>query len=104
MNKISISEDSSCKLHGLPEPKIDATNFDLENNADYIENCKTKYNEMYTQLNQDQKKIFSGVTNGTNKLFFINGPGGTGKTFLYKTLIYYFVSSNRKFLSMPGLE
>lgn len=41
-------------------------------------------------LNAEQFAVFHTVTHtielGTSKVFFINGPGGTGKTFLYRTI------------------
>lgn len=46
------------------------------------------------QLNVDQKYAFKYIINAVymrpeskKKLFFIDGPGGTGKTFLYKVLL-----------------
>ncbi|KAK8815284.1 hypothetical protein WA158_003496 [Blastocystis sp. Blastoise] len=48
----------------------------------------------YQILNREQKEIFDRImvsVNNTqphnNNMFFIDGPGGTGKTFLYNTLI-----------------
>ncbi|KAK8811535.1 hypothetical protein WA158_003269 [Blastocystis sp. Blastoise] len=48
----------------------------------------------YQMLNREQKEIFDRImvsVNNTqphnNNMFFIDGPGGTGKTFLYNTLI-----------------
>jgi superfamily II DNA or RNA helicase len=41
-------------------------------------------------LNGDQRHAFTcivnSVTNDVGKLFFLNGPGGTGKTFVYNTV------------------
>ena len=43
-------------------------------------------------LNSDQHlafdKIIPAVTNSTGEAFFLHGPGGTGKTYLYNTLYY----------------
>jgi hypothetical protein len=43
-------------------------------------------------LNDDQRhafdKVFASTSARDGKLFFIHGPGGTGKTFLYKTLCH----------------
>nr|XP_027083463.1 ATP-dependent DNA helicase PIF1-like [Coffea arabica] len=43
------------------------------------------------QLNQEQKiayhKILSSVYDTTSTAFFVDGPGGTGKTFLYRALL-----------------
>ena len=47
-------------------------------------------------LNPDQKLIFDDVLDSIHsalydrfKHFFVDGPGGTGKTFLFKALIHY---------------
>lgn len=37
---------------------------------------------------------------GNNNLIFIDGPGGTGKTFLYTVIIYYYLSENKQVISM----
>ncbi|XP_071923013.1 uncharacterized protein [Coffea arabica] len=43
------------------------------------------------QLNEEQKiafdKVLHCVNNNISKAFFIDGPGGTGKTYLYKALL-----------------
>ena len=44
------------------------------------------------KLNEEQvhafQNIFESVRNNEGKTFFINGPGGTGKTFLYRVLCH----------------
>ena len=44
-----------------------------------------------SRLNAEQRNIFNEVidcvTNGRSKLFFLDGPGGTGKTFVYNLLL-----------------
>ena len=49
--------------------------------------------EHINRLNPDQhaafEKITSAITNKTGEIFFLHGPGGTGKTYLYNTLCYY---------------
>ena len=32
--------------------------------------------------------IMDSITNKKGKIFFLNGPGGTGKTFVYKTICH----------------
>ncbi|KAL6847111.1 hypothetical protein ACP4OV_022964 [Aristida adscensionis] len=47
--------------------------------------------EMYAALNEEQRagydEIIHHVLNNKSQVFFIDGPGGTGKTFLYKALL-----------------
>ena len=44
------------------------------------------------QLNAEQRDAFHRVTNSVSnnlgKIYFVNGPGGTGKTFLYNTICH----------------
>jgi hypothetical protein len=46
---------------------------------------------MFTSLNPEQRagfhEILSHVLNNRSKIFFVDGPGGTGKTYLYKALL-----------------
>ena len=50
-------------------------------------------------LNPDQQSAFdritSAITNSTGETFFLHGPGGTGKTYLYNTLCYSLRSQNK---------
>ena len=43
-------------------------------------------------LNADQRKAFDAIMEAVDskseKCFFLNGSGGTGKTFVYNTLCY----------------
>ena len=58
------------------------------------------FKKFIAQLNVDQKFIFDFITKESKKMIYIDGPGGTGKTFLYKTLIHYFLSIGKKVLAM----
>ena len=56
---------------------------------------------MYLKANECQKKIIDEVLSAVDKkpnkkCIFIDGPGGTGKTFVYKTLYYLLKSRNIK--------
>ncbi|KAF8059640.1 hypothetical protein N665_1227s0016 [Sinapis alba] len=50
-----------------------------------------KHDRQFNQLNVNQRAVYEAVINsvetGEGKLFFVNGAGGTGKTFLYQTII-----------------
>nr|XP_015624412.1 uncharacterized protein LOC107279989 [Oryza sativa Japonica Group] len=47
--------------------------------------------DIYTSLNDEQRarfdEIIDHVTNKKSQVFFIDGPGGTGKTFMYKAFL-----------------
>ena len=49
-------------------------------------------NELYSQLNDKQliafQSIFESVQHHTGRSFFLNGPAGTGKTFVYRALCH----------------
>ena len=61
--------------------------------------------ERYAQLNNGQKyavdTILNAVlSNSTNRLYFIDGPGGTGKTFLYETLYHLLKAKDFEIISV----
>ncbi|XP_010497251.1 PREDICTED: uncharacterized protein LOC104774316, partial [Camelina sativa] len=49
------------------------------------------HNSLFATLNKEQREVYDAVIESViekkGKLFFVYGPGGTGKTFLYKTII-----------------
>lgn len=62
---------------------------------------KLKYEEKYAMLNPEQKSAFDEIVNAIEcpelqqRAFFIDGPGGSGKTFLYNTLMHYIRGKNK---------
>ena len=63
---------------------------ELDYNIHYLEERAKKF---YQQLNKEQKEVFHSIVNSViNKepnFFFISGHGGTGKTFLWNTIVSY---------------
>ena len=55
--------------------------------------------EYIDKLNPDQRSAFQriglAITNKTGETFFLHGPGGIGKTYLYNTLCYDLRSHNK---------
>ena len=55
--------------------------------------------EHIATFNQDQsaafERITSAVSNGSGQIFFLHGPGGTGKTYVYNTLCHYLHSQDK---------
>jgi hypothetical protein len=98
INQIFELEDKTCESFNLPMPNKTALSKIYDNEE--VLQSKCLFESMYNQLNNDQKNIFETICSQPNKIYFIDGPGGSGKTFLYKTLIYYFISQNKKVVSM----
>ena len=96
INQILKTEEMSCKDFCLPEPnKLEMKKPD-ECYAKVIKYCEQKFNNIHTKLNVDQKYIFEQIISQKTKIHFIDGPGGSGKTFVYRTLIYYFISMKKE--------
>lgn len=64
------------------------------------------HKELFPKLNKEQRVIYddvmTSVLENEGKLFFIYGAGGTGKTFLYKTIISALRSSNKKVIHVAS--
>ena len=75
-------------------------NIDVDNqNIRFLE-------EDVDRLNEEQSIVFDAVTtavlnsNSSDRLFFLDGPGGTGKIFLYNTILGYLRGCNAKCMAM----
>lgn len=57
----------------------------------HVQCLKDSSKEQISLLNEEQKKVYEvvldSVHNNSGKLFFLYGLGGTGKTFVYNTII-----------------
>ncbi|XP_072158483.1 uncharacterized protein [Bemisia tabaci] len=88
IENILMSNGFSCEKLGLPVPKkggFSTQNFDVESEAD-------EGNTMLQLLNEEQLDIAKRVLNAVKgeseeKLFFLEAPGGCGKTFLFSCLL-----------------
>ncbi|GJV97144.1 ATP-dependent DNA helicase PIF1-like protein [Tanacetum coccineum] len=56
-----------------------------------VNKSKVEHEQLHSMLNPKQRLIYEevieSVHNDRRQFYFIHGPGGTGKTFLYKTII-----------------
>lgn len=91
---------SSLEEQGLPHPG------DIETTAaEDSEDWSRVSENILNSLNEEQRHIYDSVLSAVNdsskssKCFFVDGPGGTGKTYLYKALIYRLKSENKKFIA-----
>jgi len=88
----------SLSTYNLPaNPSVDFENIDglcrivaEEINYD-VERLRTFWDQGYMQANDQQKQVLDSVTSalaiGDGGLFFLDGPGGTGKTFVESLLL-----------------
>ncbi|XP_074114110.1 ATP-dependent DNA helicase pif1-like [Cotesia typhae] len=81
---------------GLPEPLREQSN--VINNRQYINELAYDVSQLIeavsvgvSKLNDDQKQVYDEVLNNidsnSEKLFYLDAPGGTGKTFLINLLL-----------------
>lgn len=96
ISDIFTAEDRSCTEFKLPEPNINNTTLSATQTVAY----ERIYKEMYKTLTKEQQIVLNKIINGPDHVFFIDGPGGSGKTYLYITLINYFLARNEKVLTM----
>ena len=87
-------------------PQVVVNNYDESCDEIYI-NFANIANEQYNKLNFDQKEIVDIILQVSNiidyngfKCFYIDGPGGSGKTFVYRTLYNLLKSQNKKICCM----
>ena len=93
---------------GLPENIFDWTashrTADQQANLD----CESSLaSVMQAQLNLDQQACFQAIVTAITDdpqtaHFYLQGPGGTGKTFLYKTLCHYYRSQGKTVLCVAS--
>lgn len=81
---------TTCRNFGLPEPVGTLPELELYNEDEEKENAE----RMIPTLNEQQRVAFDKIIDGidnvlSQKLYFLNGPGGSGKTYLYNTLMSY---------------
>uniref|UniRef100_A0A914VBN9 ATP-dependent DNA helicase n=1 Tax=Plectus sambesii TaxID=2011161 RepID=A0A914VBN9_9BILA len=80
----------SCKACGLPEPSAgvaEAEEMQQESDEQLGEDMRQRLNtEQRTAVDQ----VLAAVNGGpeSQRCFFLDGPGGTGKTFVYNTLVH----------------
>ncbi|XP_053552307.1 uncharacterized protein LOC128643486 [Bombina bombina] len=86
----TIGRFKRCEDFGLPNP----SNFIPEMQFNYVTHLEAQVGaQLQEALNIEQKAAFDNVMsaidneNLPHRCFFIDGPGGSGKTYLYKTLL-----------------
>ncbi|CAF3519622.1 unnamed protein product, partial [Rotaria sp. Silwood1] len=90
-------EKCICSDFGIPSPT--SVPYSFESKVINKEEELRAGQEMYAMLNQDQRSVADAIlgshgkqtTTTAGSCFFIDGPGGTGKTYLYNTLYHLFM-------------
>ena len=90
-------QGSSLNTFGLPQPQVIV----IEPESYSMEIEKEMGSEMFDKLNDDQRYAFDAImeaVEGRSKsnLFFVDGPGGSGKTYLYSCLMHNLRGRNLK--------
>ena len=79
----------------MPLPDVDSVSSSnnrlISEELDYdIPNLKNEFERLYIALTSEQRNIFddimTAINNNEGGVFFVYGYGGTGKTYLWKTL------------------
>lgn len=108
---LSAVPSKSMADFGLPVPSLDANSI-LRNQLlleemsyDKADLLKQHYN-LLPNLNSDQRlvydKVVSSIENKKQILMFVYGHGGTGKTFLWTTILSYFKSIGKIILAVAA--
>ena len=98
---------NSFNIHSYNLPKVslqyrpDKSNQLIDEELNYhIDMLDEQANRLYMQLNTEQKnayqQIISSVLKKEPNIFFVSGHGGTGKTFLWNTIVCYLRAQKKK--------
>ena len=105
INSMLIGEGKNVSnFPGMPE--ISNKNFEEQDEVSY-ERALQLGAVQYAKLNEEQKIIIDTVLNSLDCVdnfkttcFYIDGPGGSGKTFVYTTLCYLLKGKKKQVCSM----
>jgi len=71
-----------------------------------IQYLEEESNKLYSQLNKRQKEAFheivDSVLNNRPQFYFVSGHGGTGKTFLWNTIVSYIRAKKKIVLTVAS--
>jgi len=102
---LKVHGKDTCDFH-LPTPTESARSF--QNEIDLQEELRL-FQEMQSTLNKEQLDAFQSILASSNepdkltpKCFFLDGPGGTGKTYLYKCLLHKLRSEGKNVLPVAS--
>ncbi|XP_065215463.1 uncharacterized protein LOC135842058 [Planococcus citri] len=92
IENIFLTHGKTCIDFQLPTPEMM-----VETAVDIVDD--SILHDYYNSMNNDQKKIIDEIISriecNRGGLIFVDGPGGTGKTFLYTYLCLYFAAKKK---------
>lgn len=104
-------EKSLTQFTGMPLPNkaimddMKKKAMEKHNHFDITEEART-HQKLFDKLNQQQQAVYDAVIKSVyeneGKLFFLYGAGGTGKTFLYRTIIAALRSRRKKVIPVAS--
>jgi len=99
---INLLQKEGSNIANFPEMEQEIEEQEI-NNEEQIEEDTSIGMRQYEQLNTEQKEIVDTIliattNNNSDNCFYIDGPGGSGKTFIYTTL-YYLLKSRGKIVN-----
>ena len=97
----TILQQHSYNLHTFSLPEISISpELLLDDNSIRIEEYRLEAELLCQKLNAAQRAAFDEIMNPTgSKCFFLDGPGGSGKTFLYNAIIKTIKGSGKDVLA-----
>ncbi|XP_059147684.1 uncharacterized protein LOC131935318 [Physella acuta] len=106
IEEILIGQEKRCKNYHLPTPNPNH----IGQMNEYIDREQESMlgQEMEANLNEKQRAAFDAVMEAVNdhtirsKCFFLDGPGGTGKTYLYDTLLHTIRGKGQSMLAVAS--
>jgi hypothetical protein len=111
LEEILIKNGKSIKDYSLPQRTtpcfLQKDNRFIDEELSYNADClEEQANKMYLQLNEEQRHAFheivDSVLNNKPNFFFIIGHGGTGKTFLWNTIVSYLRAQRKIVLTVAS--
>lgn len=107
----SLSDFDEMPLPSAPVVFNEPSLIDQELSQYDPELLRRQFENSLTQLNQEQRAVCEAVrlaieqndnARTTAKMFFLDGPGGTGKTFLHNVILSFVRSQSKKALSVAS--
>ena len=107
-NQLIVHGKSLSDFPGMPQPSETVTLDRLSHELDF---CPDEQKQLADKnellLNEDQMKVYTAIiaaidSDSKEKQFFVDGPGGSGKTFLYNTILARVRSQKRVALAVAS--